>query len=150
VPSFWYKGGKQAMAKADIDMDTVDYRIALLMTNTTADTEKDATTISGGTGFTTLDEYDGTGYARVALTSEAVAYDDANDRVEIDASDLAPAWAALGAGTRQAQGLLLFAFITNDASSIPLAWIDTGGFPFSGNGGAVNITWNAEGILQVT
>ena len=150
MASFWYKGGKLNMAKADLDFDTADLRLIGCMTNTTADTEKDVTTISGGTGFTTIDEYDGSGYSRVALSGEAVAYDDANDRVEIDASDLAPWFAALGAGTRQMQGMVLYRFVTNDADSVPVAWIDTGGFPFSGNGGIVNVTWNAEAILQVT
>lgn len=28
--------------------------------------------------------------------------------------------------------------------------IDTGGFPFNGNGGAINVTVNGEGFLQVT
>src|SRR5688572_32608988 len=99
------------MAKADLDYDTADLRLVGVMTNTTADTEKDVITVGA---FGTLDEYDGSGYSRVALTGESVAYDDANDRVEIDCSDLAPWFAALGAGTRQMQGFIVIRFITND------------------------------------
>jgi hypothetical protein len=36
------------------------------------------------------------------------------------------------------------------ANDLPIAYIDSGGFPFSGNGGAINVTVNAEGLLQVT
>src|SRR3972149_3413525 len=37
-----------------------------------------------------------------------------------------------------------------DAAPPLVAWIDTGGFPFSGNGGNVDVAWNAEGIVQAT
>jgi len=118
------------------------------MTNTTADTEADKQFISGGTGFTTLDEADGANYVRKALADEAVTADEANDRGEFDATDVT--WTALGVGTRQYAGLVVFKFVTNDADSIPIYWIDSGGFPFWGNGGNVTAQWNAEGIGQVT
>jgi len=147
MASHWFKAAKLNMAKGDLDYDVADLRLVLLMTNTTADTDKDAITVGA---FVTLDEYDGTGYSRVALTGEVVAYDDVNDRVEIDCADLAPWFAAVGAATRQAQGFMVIRFITNDTDNIPLFWIDTGGFPFSGNGGVVNLTINAEGLAQIT
>lgn len=147
MASFVYTYAKKQSWLAGLNLATSDMRLILCMTNTTADTEKDKQTISG---FTTLDEYDGSGYSRPVLTGEAVNQDDPNLRAEFDANDLAPAWAALGAGTRQAQGMILYKHVTNDADSIPIAWIDSGGFPFAGNGLPVSITWNAEGILQLT
>jgi hypothetical protein len=122
---------------------TGDIRAALVMTNTTADTEVDTEFMAG---FGTLDEMDGSGYARVALTGEAFAVDLANDRWEFTSS--AFTFTAVGAGTRQVQGLLLYLHVTNDADSKPLMYIDGTGFPFTANGEDIVITPAAEGIAQ--
>lgn len=122
-----------------------DIRALLVMTNTTADTEQDTEFIGG---LTTLDEMDGANYARKTFSSQAVAEDAGNNRAEFDGEDFT--WTALGAGTRQVAGVVIFRFITNDAASELIAYIDTGGFPFTANGGNFTITWNAEGILQAT
>lgn len=143
--SLVYTPAKAKLLKADLDFDIHDIRVALLMTNTTADTEQDNATIAS---FTTLDEYDGAGYVRKALTGEIVNQDDPNNRAEFDADDVT--WTAISAGTRSAQGILLFRFVTNDADSVPIAFIDTGGFPIAGNGGDLTIAWNVEGILQLS
>lgn len=143
--SFVYTPAKTKILNGSFNYATADMRVMLVMTNTTADTEQDDEFISG---LVTLDEYDGAGYVRKALAAEAVNEDAANNRAEFDATDVQ--WVALGAGTRQAQGLVLFRFVTNDADSPLIAFIDTGGFPFSGNGGNIDIAWNAEGILQAT
>lgn len=95
----------------------VSPRVALLMTNTTADTENDG--IDFVADFTTLDEFDGANYVRKVLASTAVAVDDANDRAGFDCADIT--WTALGAGTRSIAGLLVFEHITNDAAS-PVGW----------------------------
>ena len=147
MASFVYTNAKRALLAGEIDLDTSgdDIRVLLVMTNTTADTEEDVAVIDD---FTTLDEYDGANYVRKALAGEAVAADNANDRGEFDANDIT--WTALGVGTRQAQAMIVYKHITDDTDSIPLAFIDTGGFPFDGNGGDVAVTWNAEGILQAT
>lgn len=119
-----------------------DPRARLLMTNTTADTENNKATISA---YTTQDSFDGSGASSVALTTEAVNVDAANNRIEIDADDVA--FGALGNGTRQIQGVLLYFHVTNDADSIPAFFIQ-----FSSNinpgGATVTVVWNAEGIVQ--
>lgn len=144
--SFVYTGAKEKVLKADLDFDTIDARIILVMSDTTADTDQDALTLSG---IGTLDEYDGATYARITCTAETVTRDDANNRAEFDVGDFS--WATLGAGTRQAVGMVLYRHVDGTAANdIPIAYIDSGGFPFSGNGGAVNVTVNAEGILQAT
>ncbi len=124
---------------------TGDVRAALVMSNTTADTEVDAEFISS---FTTLDEYDGAAYARVALTSEAFAADLANDRFEFTSAAIT--FSGIGVGTRQAVGLLLYLHVTNDADSKPLMYIDGTGFPFDGNGSDVVLTPDAAaGIAYI-
>ena len=145
MASFVYTPAKTKLLNGSFNYATADMRIILVMTNTTADTDQDLEFV-GSIG--TLDEYDGANYARQALGGEAVNEDAANNRAEFDANDIQ--WAALGAGTRQAQGMILYRHVTNDADSPLIAWIDTGGFPFSGNGGNVDVAWDAQGILQAT
>lgn len=145
MANFAYTPAKGDILRAGHNFATGDFRIILVMTNTTLDTEQDDEFVAD---TTTLDEYDGATYARITLAGEAVNDDAANNRGEFDVNDFS--WATLGAGTRQAAGMALIKFVTNDADSFLIGWIDTGGFPFSGNGGAVNITVNAEGLLQAT
>lgn len=143
--SFVYTPAKKFLLNGGLDLDSQDMRVLLVMTNTTADTDQDAGTISA---FGTLDEMDGANYVRKALANEAVNEDDPNNRAEFDADDVV--WTSLGAGTRSMQGLVVFRFVTNDADSIPIAFIDSGGFPVAANGLNFSVSWNAEGILQAT
>lgn len=143
--SFAYTPFKGDLLRGGHNLATADMRVILAMTNTTFDTEQDDEFV-GDT--TTPDEYDGANYARKTLTGEAVTDDAANDRGEFDANDIQ--WVSLGAGTRSAAGMVLLSFITNDAASPLAAYIDSGGFPFAGNGGNVDVAWNAEGIVQAT
>lgn len=145
MASLAYTYAKAKLLSADIDLNADDIRVLMVMSNTTCDTEEDKQFIDT---FTTLDECDGANYARKTLANEAVAADEANDRGEFDADDFT--WTALGVGTRQNVGAVVYKFVTDDSDSIPIAYIDTGGFPFDGNGGNVTIQWNAEGILQAT
>lgn len=144
MASFVYNNAKRAFFAGELDLDSNDIRVIILMTNTTANTEDTAATISA---FTTLDEHNGTNYVRKACASEAISQDNTNDRAEFTYSAIT--WTALGAGTRQAQAFLVYKHVTNDSDSIPLIYIDTGGFPFNTNGGDVTFTPNAEGVLQL-
>jgi hypothetical protein len=144
MANFVYTEAKRALLAGELDMNAHDIRVMLVMTNTTADTEEDKTTISG---FTTLDEMDGAGYARQALANEAVAADNPNNRGEFDADNVNIA--NVSAGTRQVAGVVVFRHVTNDADSVPICYIDDD-CPFDANGGDIDITWNAEGILQLT
>lgn len=147
MTSFAYTPFKAALLRGEIDLHTTgaDLRMLLVMSNTTADTDQDLENI-GDIG--TLDEYDGANYARKTLTGEAVTQDDANNRGEADFDDVT--WTALGAGTRSCVGAVVYKHVTNDADAVLIAYIDTGGFPFAGNGGDVVFQVNAEGFLQAT
>jgi len=142
MASFVYNEAKRALLAGELDLNADDIRVALLMTNTTADTENDA--IAFVDDFTTLDECDDTGYSRQALTSEAVAKDDANDRGEFDADDVT--FSNNGNATRAIAGALVLQHVTNDTDSIPIAWIE---FSATLDGNDLVIQWNAEGILQL-
>lgn len=148
MASFVYTPIKAKLMQAGIDLHTTgaDVRAILCMTNTTADTDQDAATLSA---ISVLDEMDGSGYSRQALTGETVAEDAANNRGEFDAADAT--FAGVSAGTRQVAGILLYIHVDGTAGNdIPLAWIDSGGFPFDPGGGDIDVVWNAEGILQLT
>ena len=146
MSNFVYTNAKRAILAGEIDFDTDDLRVLAVMSNTTADTEKDKTTLSG---FTTLDEMDGSGYARQALTGGAVAADDANDRGEFTADDVV--FANVSAGTRLVAGFVFYKHVSNDTDSIPVFWVDTIvglTLPLTPNGGNIRLAANAEGLLQ--
>ena len=147
MADFVYNEAKRALASGELDFTSDDIRVLLVMTNTTADTEDDVNTFAG---FSTLDEFDGSNYSSggVALTGEAVNEDAGNNRAEFDANNAT--FSSIGAGTRQIQACIVYKWITNLNSSLPIAYIDSGGFPISANGGDLTIQWNAEGILNFT
>lgn len=136
---------KVNLLNGTIDLDTHDIRARLCMTNTTCDTEVDA--IADLADYSTIDPCDATGYADVALASEAVAADDANDRAEFDATD-ASFTGLSGDASRDIQGVLIYKYVDGtDANDIPIAFIDfTSDIPSTAT--QIDIPWNAEGILQ--
>jgi hypothetical protein len=119
----------------------------LVMSNTTADTEVDA---QNPADLTTIDRYNGSGYSAATLTGEAVNEDLANNRAEFTSS----AWnfgSTVGAGTRQAVGIVIYVNVDGtDANDLLAYYIDSGGFPFNGAGGPIDVTPNAEGLVQFT
>ena len=151
MANFVYTQAAAELLKGTLDFDLPnDIRVFLAMTNTTCDTERDVTT---NAGFTTLDEFDGSGYtagggANGTLANEAVNVDTGNDRGEFDADDIT--FSSIGAGTRAIQGCIVYKFISNFNGSLPIAWIEDGGFPFTANGGNLIIAWNTQGIIQAT
>ena len=123
----------------------LDVRMLIVMTDTTADTEQTARFVGD---IMTLDEYNGANYARQNMANQVVQRDDPNLRAEFN-HDVAT-FANLGAGARQAQAHVYFSFVTNDADSPLLFYVDTGGYPLDGNGGDVTVTPNVEGAAQLT
>ena len=119
-----------------IDLDSNDMRVRLAMTNTTYDTETDS--IAFIVDFTTDDIHDGANYVDKALASETVTKNDTSDRGDFSANNLT--WTALGAGTRNIAGALLYKFVTNDSDSIPVAWIE---FSAASDGNDFVVRWNS-------
>lgn len=106
-----------------IDLNSSDIRARLCMTNTTCDTEVDA--IADLADYTTIDPSDATGYADVALDTETVTANDANNRADFDtAADIVFAGLS-GDATRDYQGVLLYKYIDGtNANDLPLCFID--------------------------
>lgn len=145
MASFVFTPAKAEILRADHDFETGDFRMLLAMTNTTFDTEVDDEFVAD---TTTPDEMDGANYVRKTLAGEAVSADTANDRGEFTTS--AVIWTALGNGTRQLEGIVLFRFVTNDADSPLIAFIDPTGWPLNPGGADLTVTPNAEGLIQLT
>lgn len=145
MADFWFTPAKTKLAKGELDFDVADLRVKLCMSNTTADTDQDAASLAA---ITTLDEYDGAGYTEIDLAGAVVNEDAINNRAEIDYSD-GSFGATVSAGTRQFVGMLYYVRVDGlAANDYPVAWKDVAAN--NGNGGAINLTVNAEGLLQVT
>jgi hypothetical protein len=139
-----YKGGMDAMKQGLLD-PTPDLRVILVMTDTSVDTEEETTTMAG---FTDIDEFDGVGYVEI-VEATSWAYDSASDEWRLDFADakfnvppgtVAPA-------TRDAQGMLLYLWVDGtDANDIPIAYTDSGGFPFNAANGDIDLTVHANGF----
>lgn len=145
MPSKVFNTAKAKLLDGGLDLDTNDIRVALVMSNTTVDTENDG--INFVSGFTTLDEMNGANYVRKALTSKAVTKNDTNDRGEFDAADLT--WTALGAGTRSIVGALVFRHVSADSDSIPVAFLEFDS-PVTADGSDFILSFNSGGIVQLT
>lgn len=136
---------KKKLWDGTIDLDTNDMRAALLMTNTTADTEANIQLMNA---YSTLDECNATGYARLALASEAVNVDTSNNRAEFDATDLSFTGLS-GDASRAIQGVLIYKHVTNDTDSLPVVFVDfAADIPATAT--QIDIPWDAEGILQAS
>lgn len=143
--TFTYNNAKHLLGSGSINLSSDDLRVALVMSNSTADTEDDASNLAA---ITTLDEMDGANYARVALAGETFTKDAANNRSEFDADDVV--FLSLGAGTRQVKGALIYKHVDGTAANdIPVAYYDGGGFPFDATGSDVTLQVDAQGLLQV-
>lgn len=133
----------------DKDLEGANWWMALLMTNTTADTEPNVNTVSA---YTTLDEMDGANYVRKAISNPLVVRDDANGRIEWDMDDPGT-WSSLGNGTRAIQGTYVYWDADDDGDPADDAANDSGVFNQFGvnqNPGGGNFTVNidAEGLVQ--
>lgn len=144
MANFTYQDLPRSLMTGEINLVSDTIMVRLCMTNTTADTANTAVFVGD---LVTIDVCDGANYADLTLASKAVTTDATNDRGEFDAAD--GVWSSLGAGTRSNQGMFVYQFVTNDAASRLIGWIDTGGFPFDASGSNVTSQWNVESIMQL-
>lgn len=135
---------KHELASQTVNWSSETIKAALVMTNTTADTEEDVANVAA---FSTLDECDGSGYARQTLGTKTITNDTTNDRTVFDAAD--PTFSSLGAGTRSTQGVLIIQDTGSDATSIPICYM-----PFTSNqvhnGSDFPVQFPSTGILLLT
>jgi hypothetical protein len=148
MANFVYNEFKRAMSVGEIDLDATDsIRIILCMTGTTFDTDYDINTMGG---VTTADYFDGANHDTTnghTLASPAITeVTGVSGYAKFDATDYT--FTALGAGSGNVTDLVMFKWITNLSSSMPMAHIDNF-TPFNGNGGNVIVEWHTDGILKI-
>lgn len=141
----------RALLQAEVDFNVDDLVVALLMSNTTCDTEEEVLSVSA---YTDIDEMDGANYSRFILVytvTTRIVKDSALDEAYFDADD----WlsTALGVGARNVTGVLLYKKIGAgsfgaDATNKPIAFIDLA--DFAANGGDVTIQWAATGLVKIS
>lgn len=144
MPAVVYTRSLANLGRALLDLDDGDIRLLLVMTATTCDVEEDAQFISD---FTVLDEMDGLNYSRKLLAGTVVNVDLANNRGEFTFDPVM--FLALGNGSRQLAGVLLFNHVTNDFDSQPIALIKPSSWPVHPVGRDFLLTPNVEGVLQI-
>jgi hypothetical protein len=148
--SLVYNKFKALEADGTIDLLTDTIKVVLVGTTYSASADHNFVnpdvyqTEIGGTGYT--GGYEGSG--RKTLGSKVVTEDDTNDRAEFSAAPVT--WTSINAGTIGGAVIIRERAATGDTMSELIAFIDTGGFPVVTNGGDFTITWNAEGILQLS
>jgi hypothetical protein len=139
------------LLNADLDFNLPD-DIRVLLLEAATDVNPDDTTVSAVLGRAGTTELTSTGYTRTdgTLTGEGTTQDDTNDRAEFDATD-ATFSTVSQAASEVVDSYLIFRWVTTDADSIPIMHDDTAtGLPLTPNGSDIQITWNAEGIIQAT
>jgi hypothetical protein len=142
MASFIYNKAKEQMLNGQMNLIADNIYAMLVTSGYTANPDHDFVTSLGA------NELSGTGYSRRLLSSKAVVESDANDRAEFTAANLS--WTAISAGT--AAAVVLYKRVggaDNAATDVLVAYIDSGGFPVTTNGGDLNINWNAAGIIQL-
>ena len=145
-----YNQFKKFEANGTIDLLTDTLKVVLVGSTYTANADH---TYFNSAAY--LQELGGTGYAggyggagRKTLSSKVVVQDDTNDRAEFSAAPVT--WTAINAGTAAAAIIIRERAGTGDTMSELIAYIDSGGFPIVTNGGDLTLTWNVEGILQLS
>jgi len=129
---------KRAVAEAEIDLATADWRVLLVMLNSTVPSENDG--IINLDDYSILDEFDGAGYSRKTLTGVTLTKVDASDNVQLVANN--PVWTSQAAGTRNIAGALLYIYVDGTAANdIPFAFFTGAGAPV---GDDVTIRWSGE------
>jgi hypothetical protein len=148
MAKFWFTKTLEAAIKGDLDLSGADLRIKLCMANNTCVTDR-ATAVYLD-DITDIDEYDGTGYTEITCAGLAISTDGAVPQVEVKVNS--GSWgSAVGAGTRNAVGYLVYQRIGSDPSANPVLGYSTeGGFPLNGSGGPFTLTADAaNGLLTL-
>lgn len=120
MSSVIYQNGISKAFEGDLDWETANLDVRLLMTDTSADTDVDADTVDD---ITTLDECDATGYAHEDVTTPAITVDDTDNEVVFSSDNWV--WPGLsGDATRDYKGALLVLYVDGGAGDIPLIFVD--------------------------
>lgn len=127
----WFHDVRRAFWRGEIDLLTDAIQCALLMSDSTALTDLDALSLAG---ITTLDEFDGSGYARQVLASKEILTQNEVYRDVFRSAD--PLYSGIQAGSRQIAWCMLLLQATNK----PLLLTNEVGMPLTVPAGTHNLT----------
>ena len=141
-----YNLAKSGMADGSIDLDTNTIRILLLKTTAAGAYDPDLNTVADVLAVGSVAECDFTNYVRKTMTV-TVSVDDTNNRANVDAADVT--WSSAGgASNNTPAAALVYKFVTDDASSTPIAYYDTNFGSTSTNGG--DFTGTISDFLRIS
>ena len=143
--SFVFNRAKAGFANGREDWDTNTYKVTLVSSYSPDPDDDFASAFSGqelsgsnfGAGFS--------GTIRLTLAGNTVTENDTDDQAELDANDVT--WSAISAGV--ACAAVIVRESGSDALTELIAYIDTGGFPITTNGGDLTISWANSGIITL-
>jgi len=136
--TFYHEAAKLFMT-GDIDLETDTIRAMLVDSDYTEDADHDfADDAAAG-------EYDGA-YTRPTLGTVAVTDDDTNDHAEFGSATIT--FSSVPAGSKDAKGLVIYKFVTNDADS-PLICYCEFSSSIMGNNGDITVDQPTEGWLNI-
>ena len=140
VTNKWYGKAFLSMANKEVDLDSDDIKVLLVTASYTfdQDTHQYLSSITN--------ELSGGGYARVALTGEAISYDAGTNVMKFDANDAAFA----GLTTTTARAAVVFDNTPASDATRPLLQFVDFGADVTVTAGTLTVTWNAAGIATVT
>lgn len=145
MASAMYNTALLGIWNGSIDLLNDTIKIALIGTSTPYSFDKDHTSMTTPAASEVVVSsgyqvgFSGTG--RKTLSNKSVTKDNTNDRVVFDADDPS-AW-TLASGDTVASAIV-YKHDTNDATSIPIAFLD--GSDVATNGGTITVTYPATGI----
>lgn len=135
-----------------INWTSATIKAMLVMSNSTAGDEIRATFLSGGSGFSVLDEMDGAGYSRQTLANVTVTDDLATGDIVVDCDDVTFG-ATISNGSRQVKGIIVYLDGASDAARRPLLWLDSvadgPSFPYSPGGGPIRLVPGPRGLFRI-
>jgi hypothetical protein len=135
--------GKSGIGGA-INLATDTIKAALLMSNNNAAATEDAQFLTN----LTLDECNGSGYARITLTTPTVTPDTTNNKGVWDMDNII--FVLVGTSTRTVTGILIYKHVGADSANIPIAYIDTAtGLPITPNGSSITVSIAAGGLITI-
>ena len=136
MASAWYQEGLHGLMNKEIDLDTDTIRARIVA-------DEDYTFSQAHTSMSSVTKY--TGSTDYTLTSVDIS----TTKGTMDAADASPAYSSLSIdGTKDIDAIVIFHFVTDDAGSTPLIYIDLSAAT-TPNGGDINITWHASGIASL-
>jgi len=135
MASAFYSVAEKGFLDADIDLlvNTIKVR---------AVSDADYTFSDAHTAMTSVTAYSGTTDPTISTSKTTTAG-------VFDAADMSAAWSAVAQdGVKLINALVVYKFVTDDAGSTPIGYIDLT-TSFTPNGGDINLTFNASGIFKI-